>query len=105
VRRRNYAGGMADGAVAVPSVPEPDRSALAVATVELEVAGMHCPSCVALIEDTLGRDPGVETVTVDLETGRASVVYDARAISVDDMCAVVAGAGYGARAVSGDPAS
>ena len=105
MRRRNYAGGVVDGAVATPSVPEPDRSAVAVATVELEVVGMHCPSCVALIEDTLGRHAGLETVKVDLDAGRASVVYDARAISIDDMCAVVAGAGYRARVVPGDPAS
>ena len=91
---------MEQGAPSSSGVPGSDPSA----RVELVVVGMHCPSCVALIEDTLGADPGVESVHVDLEGGRASVAYDARAISVDDICAVVAGVGYSARATPGDPA-
>lgn len=66
------------------------------------MVGMHCPSCVALVEDTLGRDPSIEAVAVDLDAGRAAVTYDARAVSVDDLCAVIAGVGYDARPVSGD---
>jgi copper chaperone CopZ len=91
---------MDDGPTLSQPDPEPGPT-----TVELAVVGMHCQSCVALIEDTLGRDPGVEAVTVDLDAGRASVVYDERAVSVDGLCAVVAAAGYSARAVSGGPAS
>jgi len=64
------------------------------ATVELEVAGMHCASCVALLEETLGAEPGVGAVSVDLDTGRASVTFDPEVLTVDDLCGTVAAAGY-----------
>jgi Cu+-exporting ATPase len=62
--------------------------------VELAVNGMHCSSCASLIEETLARDPRVHRAAVDLEAGRASVVYDPGAITVDDLCAAVTEAGY-----------
>ncbi len=55
---------------------------------------MHCQSCVALIEETLGRDPAVHRITVDLDAARASVSFDGSALSVDDLCTAVAGVGY-----------
>ena len=68
--------------------------------VELAVSGMHCPSCVALIEETLGRDPAVLGVAVDLDAARARVRFDGTALSVDDLCTAVAGVGYGATPLS-----
>ncbi len=35
-------------------------------TVELDVTGMHCESCAALIEEVLADQPGLLTVQVDL---------------------------------------
>jgi Cu+-exporting ATPase len=64
--------------------------------VELAVNGMHCAGCASLIEETLARGPGVHRAAVDLEAGRASVVYDPGAITVDDLCAAVTEAGYAA---------
>jgi P-type Cu+ transporter len=72
----------------------------ATAVVELAVTGMHCPSCVALVEETLVGAPGVAEATVDLEAGRASVVFRPDAVSVDALCAAILGAGYGAEATS-----
>jgi cation transport ATPase len=75
------------------------------ARVELVVEGMHCQSCAALIEETLVRDSRVRTATVDLDQARASVVFDASALSVDELCAAVASVGYQATPVtSGDRA-
>jgi copper chaperone CopZ len=71
-----------------------------VAVVDLVVGGMHCPSCVALIEEALSEDPGVDRATVDLEAGRASVVFRPDAVTVDGLCAVVVGAGYSAEAAA-----
>ncbi|MDP3937921.1 MAG: heavy metal translocating P-type ATPase [Deltaproteobacteria bacterium] len=45
----------------------PDR------TVELPIRGMSCASCVAKIESTLARQPGVVQATVNLATERASI--------------------------------
>jgi len=68
----------------------------------LAVEGMHCGSCVALIEETLVEDLGVPSAEVDLAAGRAEVTYDPSTHTVDDLCAAVAAAGY--RATPIDPA-
>jgi copper chaperone CopZ len=65
--------------------------------VELEIEGMHCDSCVALIQETLAEDPAVREVAVDLEAGRASVVFDPETTSPEGLCATVVGLGYEAR--------
>lgn len=68
--------------------------------IELEVAGMHCQSCVALIEEVLAEDPRVGSVHVDLEAGRATVAIDGEAITVDELCAAIVGTGYEATPLS-----
>lgn len=72
-----------------PAVPDP-------VTVDLVIGGMHCASCVALVEESLGELDGVESVTVALEPGRASVGYRPGAVGVDDLCAAIAAVGYDA---------
>lgn len=66
------------------------------ATVELALAGMHCGSCVALIEETLEETAGVQSVSVTLEPPRAELSFDATEVSLDDIIATVAGLGYSA---------
>jgi P-type Cu+ transporter len=91
------------GAQGSRSTPEP--AAGGSIEVELAVSGMHCQSCVALIEESLGRDPAVHRVTVDLDGARASVRFDGSALSVDDLCTAVAGVGYRATLLSSGSAS
>ncbi len=74
-------------------------SAGGLSTVELTVEGMHCASCATLIEETLGKDGAVHAATVDLDAARASVTYDDATVSIEDLCATVAGIGYSARPV------
>lgn len=62
--------------------------------VTLGVEGMHCESCVRLIEETLLEDVGVTGARVDLAAGRVVVDYDPVRHSVDDLCAAIAAAGY-----------
>ena len=57
---------------------------------------MHCPSCVALIEESLQRSAGVVRARVELDSAHATVAFDAAVTGLDDLCAVVAGLGYGA---------
>jgi copper chaperone CopZ len=83
------------------SSPRP-ASADGSTTVELTLGGMHCQSCVALIHDTLIRDPAVHSASVDLDTARASVVFDGSSLSVDDLCAAVVSAGYSATPLASD---
>lgn len=43
----------------------------------LKIAGLHCASCKALIEDVAKDVPGIVACTVSLEAGRARVEHDA----------------------------
>jgi Cu+-exporting ATPase len=66
------------------------------ARVELDLSGMHCASCAALIEDVLGELDGVSEAVVDLERATARVTFDAGTLDVATICAEIAAAGYGA---------
>jgi Cu+-exporting ATPase len=66
------------------------------ATAVLALSGMHCGSCVALIEETLAESPGVTAAVVDLTTELAEVTFDPSATAVEDLCAAVIREGYGA---------
>jgi len=65
-------------------------------TVELALTGMHCESCSTLIEEVLSEHAGVARASVDLEAERALVTYDVSVVTVDQLLATVADAGYGA---------
>ena len=66
------------------------------ATTVLALSGMHCASCVALVEETLAACPGVTHVNVDLDSALASITFDPSATAVDILCAAVIQEGYGA---------
>ena len=51
---------------------------------------MHCGACVSLIEESLLDRDGVHTATVDLESTRATVVFDPARVGVPDLQAVIA---------------
>ena len=85
----------------VVNAPNTDRQSdtsngPAPASVEFLVEGMHCGSCVALIEETLQEQAGVSSATVDLDSARAVVGFDPSQIDVDALTAAVAEAGYAA---------
>ena len=58
------------------------------------MAGMHCASCVRSIEEAVGRLPGVQRVSVNLAAERATVVLDPAAVTLAEITAAVAEAGY-----------
>jgi copper ion binding protein len=70
-----------------------------VAVAQLTVEGMHCASCVALIEEVLGERAGVTAAQVDLQAARAVVEYDPSALDVEQIRAAIAEAGYTATPV------
>jgi Cu+-exporting ATPase len=82
-----------------PSSPSPGADGTSGATATLAVEGMHCGSCVALVEEALTDRDGVGTASVDLESGRAVVEYDPSRVGPDDLTAVIAEAGYSATPV------
>jgi len=78
---------------APPAVP-------AAGTVDLQITGMHCASCVARVEQALAAVPGVRGASVNLATERASIVLESP-LAPERLAEAVREAGYGARAVSG----
>jgi copper chaperone CopZ len=74
-------------------------------TVELDVTGMHCESCAALIEEVLAEQPGLLTVKVDLGGARAQLTFDNDVTDVGVLQSTIAELGYGSSPVGhGDPA-
>jgi copper chaperone CopZ len=71
-----------------------------VAVAQLTVEGMHCGSCVALIEETLTERQGVTAALVDLDSTRAVIEYDPSTLDVEGIRAAIAEVGYSATPVS-----
>ena len=80
-------------AAALPHLP------VAAGVIELDLTGMTCASCAGRIEKALARVPGVESASVNLATGTATLQAPASATAA--AIAAVEGAGYGA-ALKGD---
>ncbi len=66
------------------------------ASAELSITGMSCASCAAAIERAVIKLDGVESVSVNLATNRASVSYDPARASLSAIRRAVSDAGYGA---------
>lgn len=77
-----------------------DKSATKVSVAQLSVEGMHCGSCAALIEETLGQRPGVTAAQIDLDSARAVVEYDPSTLDADAICTAIAEVGYSATPLS-----
>ncbi len=68
--------------------------------IRFAVSGMTCASCVARVERTLKKLPGVVDASVNLTTARARVSYLPGQVGFQQMSAAVADAGYEAAALS-----
>ena len=64
-------------------------------TEHLKVTGMTCGGCTSNVTHALEAVAGVGDVTVSLSAGEATVQYDERKTSPDQLKAAVKGAGYG----------
>ena len=62
--------------------------------VKLKTQGMHCASCVILVEKSLERLDGIFNAHADLSSGIVTVVYDNNQISIDDMVKVIEECGF-----------
>ncbi|MCK4516947.1 MAG: cation-translocating P-type ATPase, partial [Spirochaetaceae bacterium] len=64
------------------------------ATSKIEIEGMHCASCVAAVEKSIAKVPGVQKVAVNLATESASVEFADGGDLFDDIRKAVENAGY-----------
>jgi copper chaperone CopZ len=83
----------------VTSSETPGTGGVQVVVAQLTVEGMHCASCVALIEETLHEREGVTAALIDLDSARAVVEYNPSMMDVDDIRAAITEAGYSATPV------
>ncbi len=63
-------------------------------TVTIQVKGMHCGSCEALVKEALEELRGVEDVDVSHSSGTATVSYHESTISLEDLNAAIEKEGY-----------
>lgn len=64
--------------------------------VNFKVTGMHCNSCVTLINMELSEVAGVTGVVVDLKTGLGNATLTDEKTSESDIIAAIERAGYSA---------
>ncbi len=76
-----------------------------VATVELDVVGMHCSACATRIQRSLNRLPSVASASVNLATNRAHVAFVGGGVTVDTLCDEIRKLGYDATDASDASAS
>lgn len=65
----------------------------------VNVAGMTCEGCVGAVTHALGAVAGVSAVNVSFETGEATVQFDERRTTTDQLVLALKGAGYDVRTV------
>ena len=62
----------------------------------LDISGMHCASCSALITKSISKLDGVKSVNVNLTTNKGTVEFDESKASVNKFIEVIKSKGYGA---------
>ena len=60
----------------------------------IRIEGMHCHKCEVAISKALSRFMGVHEVEVDFASGQASVLFNERVASIQEMMDAVNEAGY-----------
>src|SRR6266567_353902 len=58
------------------------------------IKGMHCASCVRVIERAIKKVDGVENCSVNLATEQATVTYDPKKVSKQNIASAVSNVGY-----------
>ncbi len=62
--------------------------------IELSVLGMHCASCAVNIEKRLKSTNGVTDVAVNFASETATITYDPKIISIDEVKKIISELGY-----------
>ncbi|MDP2173754.1 MAG: heavy metal translocating P-type ATPase [Candidatus Cloacimonadaceae bacterium] len=65
--------------------------------INIGIDGMHCASCSANVEKVLGKLPGVILAHVNLALEEASIEFDERRLSPEQINKAIIGAGYSVR--------
>ncbi|MBU0460759.1 MAG: heavy metal translocating P-type ATPase [Nanoarchaeota archaeon] len=60
----------------------------------IKVSGMHCQSCVTILDKALNKEKGVKSATVNFSTEKAAVEYDPKLIDEETLLKVIKKKGY-----------
>ncbi|MFA6106168.1 MAG: heavy metal translocating P-type ATPase [Patescibacteria group bacterium] len=71
-------------------------------TLKLDVSGMHCASCAAIIERSLKKTAGVKNASVNLASEKATVIFDEKKLDAELIIKAIEKAGYGAKSPGGE---
>ncbi len=82
------------GHLSLGSACSPAATATATTTSSLQIGGMVCASCSQAITGALQRLEGVQAVTVDHVTGKATIEHDPARTSREALVAAVTALGY-----------
>ncbi len=63
-------------------------------TAIFRIEGMNCEGCVSTIQDALGKEPGVQAVSVSLSERQARVEYDPKVGGQDRLVAAIEKPGF-----------
>lgn len=66
------------------------------ATMKMTIKGMHCQSCIKLIQMNFEDLNGIKNSSIDLKSGRAQVDFDEKLTSRKDIVESIKKAGYSA---------
>ena len=69
--------------------------------ITLDITGMHCASCSAVITKALKKLGGIPDVNVNTTTNKATVHYDEKRVALPAMIDAIKKKGYGASASRG----
>ncbi len=69
----------------------------------LQIAGMHCASCVQAVEKSLKGTPGVDEAKVNLATEKAIVEFNPAAVEEAGLIEAVKKAGYAVKDKTSEP--
>jgi copper chaperone CopZ len=60
----------------------------------IKIEGMHCHKCEQAIRKSVQRCRGVHEIETDFNSGQASVLFDKRLVSIEQLMAAIEEAGY-----------
>jgi copper chaperone len=64
-------------------------------TLILNVTGMSCMGCVNSVKNLVENLPGIQTIAIDLASGKVEVQYDQAQVDTSSIRAAIEDGGYG----------
>lgn len=69
--------------------------------IDVEISGMHCSSCSAIIQRALHKSKGIITSSVNVTNNRGTIEFNSEEISEEEILGTIIKKGYGAKIALG----